>query len=271
MNVIKEVSRLLDIHGETFLECPGCEVCQKIEALREELDRPPEEKFKHILEKGQDMTKSDIEFLLDNGVSKRLIQEAMNMNKSAFYKLLEQLGIQGGSEMVRLKITVDEYLELSKTKKDYEIAKMKHVSPATLCNWKRKHRDELEKKQEEQKKEGVQQVDTKHALSPDTTLHTRSTKKVGKYEKIGTEIGRLVDKKNKAYGDAFNKSGEFLKILYPEGIRPEQYNDMLAIVRIFDKMMRIANRKEAFGENPWNDITGYGILKAEIPKEGADR
>lgn len=261
LSAIEEVSRLLDIHGETFLECPGCEVCQKIEALREELDRPPEEKFKHILEKGQDMTKSDIEFLLGNGVSKRLIQEAMNMNKSAFYKLLEQLGIQGGSEMVRLKITVDEYLELSKTKKDYEIAKMKHVSPATLCNWKRKHRDELDKKRgdkEEQKKN--QEVE-----------QAANTEKIGKYEKIGTEIGRLVDKKNKAYGDAFNKSGEFLKILYPEGIRPEQYNDMLAIVRIFDKMMRIANRKEAFGENPWNDITGYGILKAEIPKEGADR
>ena len=259
LNVIKEVSRLLDIHGETFLECPGCEVCQKIEALREELDRPPEEKFKHILEKGQDMTKSDIEFLLGNGVSKRLIQEAMNMNKSAFYKLLEQLGIQGGSEMVRLKITVDEYLELSKTKKDYEIAKMKHVSPATLSNWKRRHRDELDKKRgdkEEQKKN--QEVE-----------QAANTEKIGKYEKIGTEIGRLVDKKNKAYGDAFNKSGEFLKILYPEGIRPEQYNDMLAIVRIFDKLMRIATDKNALNENPYNDIAGYGILKAELPKEGA--
>lgn len=92
-----------------------------------------------------------------------------------------------------------------------------------------------------------------------------------KYEKIGTAIGKLVDEKNKAYGDAFHKSGEFLKILYPDGVRPDQYTDMLAIVRVFDKIMRIANRKNAFGENPWNDLAGYGILKAEIPvKEGAE-
>lgn len=93
----------------------------------------------------------------------------------------------------------------------------------------------------------------------------------GKYEKIGTVIGKLVDEKNKAYGDAFHKSGEFLKILYPDGVRPDQYTDMLAIVRVFDKIMRIANRKDAFGENPWNDLAGYGILKAEIPQEGVEQ
>ena len=85
----------------------------------------------------------------------------------------------------------------------------------------------------------------------------------GKYEKIATSIGQLVDEKNKAYGDAFNKSADFLKILYPNGVDPEQYGDMLAIVRIFDKLMRIATDKEALGENPFKDIAGYGILKSE--------
>lgn len=35
---------------------------------------------------------------------------------------------------------------------------------------------------------------------------------------------------------------------------------MLAIVRVFDKMMRIATDKDAFGEDPWRDIAGYAIL-----------
>lgn len=262
LNVIKEVSRLLDIHGETFLECPGCEVCQKIDALREEFDRPPEEKFKHVLEKGQDMTKSDIEFLLDNDVSKKTIRKAMNMNRSTFNKLLDQFGIDGGGEMARLKMTVDEYLELSKTKNNTEIAELKGVTPAAIYYWRTKHKDELQKRENWKK----QQVDNQEASEVKTKERSAE---VGKYEKIGTEIGRLVDKKNKAYGDAFNKSGEFLKILYPEGIRPEQYNDMLAIVRIFDKLMRIATDKNALNENPYNDIAGYGILKAELPKEGA--
>jgi hypothetical protein len=84
-----------------------------------------------------------------------------------------------------------------------------------------------------------------------------------RYVYVAQNIGRLIDEKNTAYGNAFHKSGEFLKILYPNGVKPEQYRDMLAIVRVFDKLMRIANKKDAFGENPWEDIAGYGILMSE--------
>lgn len=85
---------------------------------------------------------------------------------------------------------------------------------------------------------------------------------VGKYEQIALEIGKLVDKKNQAYGDAFNKSDEFLKLLYPNGVSSEQYSDMLGVVRVFDKLMRIANGNKG-EENAWNDLAGYGILKSE--------
>jgi len=81
-----------------------------------------------------------------------------------------------------------------------------------------------------------------------------------KFEKIGTDIGQLVDKKNTAYGSSFEKSEQILKVLYPEGIKPEQYKDMLAITRIVDKLFRIATKKDAFGESPFRDIAGYGIL-----------
>lgn len=86
-----------------------------------------------------------------------------------------------------------------------------------------------------------------------------------KYESIGQAIGKLVDEKNKQYGDAFHKSGDFLKILYPNGVQPEQYEDMLALVRVFDKIMRIAHGNQG-NENAWNDLVGYGLLKS-APKE----
>ena len=35
---------------------------------------------------------------------------------------------------------------------------------------------------------------------------------------------------------------------------------MLTITRIIDKLFRIANRKDAFGESPYRDLTGYGLL-----------
>ncbi len=84
-----------------------------------------------------------------------------------------------------------------------------------------------------------------------------------KYENIGKAIGHLVDEKNKHDGDAFNKSNEFLKILYPNGISTEQYRDMLAVVRRFDKLMRVANGIQGY-ENPVHDICGYAILKSEV-------
>ncbi len=83
-----------------------------------------------------------------------------------------------------------------------------------------------------------------------------------RYFHTGMEIGALVEEKNAAYGNSVAKSGEFLKLLYPNGIKPEQYGDALLLARIFDKQMRIATKKDALGENPYRDIAGYGILGA---------
>lgn len=77
--------------------------------------------------------------------------------------------------------------------------------------------------------------------------------------RIAEEIGKLVAEKDRAYGSSFSHTGEFLKILFPDGIKPERYSDVGLLVRVFDKQMRIAHRKGAFGESPWRDIGGYGI------------
>jgi hypothetical protein len=77
---------------------------------------------------------------------------------------------------------------------------------------------------------------------------------------LSINLGTLLEEKNKAYGSAFSKSSEILKILYPDGIQPEQYTDLLLTTRILDKLFRIANDKSAFNEEPWKDIAGYGIL-----------
>jgi len=83
---------------------------------------------------------------------------------------------------------------------------------------------------------------------------------MGKYKEMAEQIGELVDLKNAVYGNSFGKGGEFLKLLYPNGIPPESFDDMLCVVRIFDKLMRIATKKNALGESPYRDICGYGLL-----------
>jgi len=80
------------------------------------------------------------------------------------------------------------------------------------------------------------------------------------FRKLGEEIGRLVEEKNAAYGNAFEKCEEFLRLLWPKGVSPEDYLFMLALVRIFDKQVRIATDPDYGGESPFKDIAGYGLL-----------
>jgi len=77
------------------------------------------------------------------------------------------------------------------------------------------------------------------------------------FKQIATELGELVTAKNKAYGDSFARSGEVLKIMYPNGVKPEQYADLLCLTRILDKLFRIANGQM---EDSYEDLAGYSIL-----------
>ena len=88
-----------------------------------------------------------------------------------------------------------------------------------------------------------------------------STKKNSNvYKEIANSIGTLVGEKNEAYGDSFGHASKILEVLYPEGIEVSQYRDALAITRVIDKLFRLANKKDAFGESPWRDICGYAVL-----------
>lgn len=90
-----------------------------------------------------------------------------------------------------------------------------------------------------------------------------------RYETVAQEIAALVTLKQAAYGDAFGKSGAVLRILYPDGISLEQYDDVLTLTRILDKMFRIATDKDALGESPWKDILGYALLA--VARERKDK
>ena len=80
------------------------------------------------------------------------------------------------------------------------------------------------------------------------------------YEKTGLELGTLLVKKQQAYGDSFGKAGKVLHILYPNGVKSDQYDDLLTVARILDKLFRIATDRDALGEDPYGDIAGYGLL-----------
>lgn len=85
---------------------------------------------------------------------------------------------------------------------------------------------------------------------------------------IGARVGTLVQHKAEAYGDSLRVAAKCMQLMYPNGIPFEKIPDALLIVRILDKLNRIANDKGAFGESPYLDIAGYGIRGVDLDQEG---
>lgn len=84
---------------------------------------------------------------------------------------------------------------------------------------------------------------------------------------VATEIGELLVIKDAAYGSAFEKTKEILKILFPSGLPVEAFDDGLTIQRILDKICRLTvlctnpdeNKTDERTEDAWKDIAGYAI------------
>lgn len=79
-------------------------------------------------------------------------------------------------------------------------------------------------------------------------------------ENLGTQLGKMLQAKNDAYGSSFLRCDEFLAILWPDGVPRSAYGTMIILVRMFDKMMRIATAPDAFNEDAESDLAGYAML-----------
>ena len=81
-----------------------------------------------------------------------------------------------------------------------------------------------------------------------------------KFKKITDDLAQILSIKDEAYGNAFDKTTQILSLLYPNGIKVEQYKDLHVIIRMLDKISRIARDNDPLGESPYMDIAGYSIL-----------
>lgn len=80
------------------------------------------------------------------------------------------------------------------------------------------------------------------------------------YESVGAAVGRLLDEKQKNYGDSFHRCHRVLEVLYPDGIPVTQYVNVLWFARVLDKMFRLA-KGAPDAEDPIRDIAGYALLR----------
>ena len=102
------------------------------------------------------------------------------------------------------------------------------------------------------------QIDRPHCADCNHGRECHVIKAPPTFASLAKEIAEIVAAKNVAYGNSFDKCGDFLRLLWPNGVRPEQYTDLLQLVRMFDKFSRIASG--APGEDPHADLVGYALL-----------
>lgn len=87
------------------------------------------------------------------------------------------------------------------------------------------------------------------------------------YQEIAEDIAKMLADKNESYGSSYVKVGDLMRILFPRGIPTDRLQEALVITRVLDKLGRLANSPDAFGESPWRDIAGYAILQLAFWQE----
>ena len=92
------------------------------------------------------------------------------------------------------------------------------------------------------------------------TYLLQGASELGSFPAAGLQIGLLVASKQQQYGDTISAMGPLLRVLYPDGIGHDQYDDLALIVRILDKIGRITKGNGQGSEDAWGDLAGYALL-----------
>lgn len=106
LEILDEVTRLNSLHPNPNARCASCEICDQIRELgieyetistrdrKERYQRKRDMEVKQILAKGEDATKSDIEFLIEvTKMSKRQVAEQLGVANHIILAVCRQWGI----------------------------------------------------------------------------------------------------------------------------------------------------------------------------------
>lgn len=91
--IFLELGALIDRHNQTdtsFEKCPGCAICDKIAEVRHQLDQLQNQKIWQILQKGENMTKEELRYLLSKDVDRKVIARSLNISTQTLQKYLKR-------------------------------------------------------------------------------------------------------------------------------------------------------------------------------------
>lgn len=157
---IVRINDLIELHGDTFSHCEGCATCTEIRSLGKGMEQTPEQRYVHILAKGQDMTKNEIKLMLDNGVNRRRILKSLKISTTDFHEMLTNYGFTK-SQMAKgddyMKVSKEKYDDLkAKGLSDKKIAVKVGVSAVTIHNYKKMWKQEDQQTEYQDLKRQVQ-------------------------------------------------------------------------------------------------------------------
>lgn len=146
MRPIILINNLIDQH-KNYIKCKDkkCAICTEIKKLSAPLNKDfSGKKIRQLLSKGNDITTSDVQFLIESGARKMDIRKALGMGAPQFVEFLDDIGLKGKREVdEEMKLSKAEYEDFkSKGKTDAQIAEEIGVSDATIYNYKKKWNQE---------------------------------------------------------------------------------------------------------------------------------
>jgi hypothetical protein len=116
--------------------------------------------------------------------------------------------------------------------------------------------------------------ETLRKIENDGEIMVEQPEKAGYFADLGFDIGKLVDDKQKAYGDSVTKCYEIMKVLLQDYKNPDNTYTipesiipiMLLEVRKIDKMNRRFSNPDGdlMSENPFLDDVGYSMLGVRL-------
>ena len=157
MKPILEVAYLTDDHGNTLEKCPGCKICDRIAELMKQIVVDPVEKYKYLLDKGEDLSTSEIIYLYEKGVEKKQIIKATKLTWEELNQLLadcefvDKKSLKAVEKMAgkpnKFNMTKEQAEQLAaEGKNKSEIAKIAGVSLPTYLHHAKKWEGKVEKK-----------------------------------------------------------------------------------------------------------------------------
>jgi len=91
--IFLELRALIGRHNQTdtsFEKRTGCAICDKINRARHQLDQLQNQKIRKILQKGENMTKEELRYLLSKDVDRKVIARSLNISTQTLQKYLKR-------------------------------------------------------------------------------------------------------------------------------------------------------------------------------------